>query len=180
MQMNLTQLCDRAGQIFSGTVVSVTADTINAGGGELPVLRYRVRVDESFKGQFSEEKGVTFAEFTMLGTMAQLKSQRDTVLPMLKQGDQYLLMVAPPGPAGITSTIGLVQGTFALSINSEKEKMALNGANNVGLFAGMNGINNANPGIARANSVSRSATPDRGPVPYSTLASLIRSALEAN
>jgi hypothetical protein len=179
MQMNLTQLCDRAEQIFSGTVMAISADSVSAGGGEIPVLRYRVRVDDIFKGQFPEEKGMRYAEFTMIGTLQQLKSRPDNLLPTLQQGKQYLLMLAPTGPVGITSTVGLIQGTFSLAINSEKQMMAVNGANNVGLFAGMNAANN-NSTLARANAASNLTNHERGAVPYSALAELIRHAVEAN
>ena len=178
LQMNLTQLTDRAEQIFSGTVLSVAADSIAAGGGQIPVLRYKVRVDDQFKGQFREEKGVLFAEFAMIGTMAQLKSQQESLLPMLQQGKQYLLMVAPSGPLGITSTVGLSQGTFNLSLDANKEMMAVNGADNVGLFTGMN-VNTSQTIAARANGANTITNQSRGPVAYSQLADMIRQAMEA-
>lgn len=162
LQMNLQQLCDRAGKIFSGTVLSVEASTVAAGGGQMPVLQYRVRVDEGFKGQFAQEKGVEYVEFRMLGTLAQLKAGHNGIMPVLQQGKPYLLMLAPDGPLGVTSTIGLVQGTFSLS--TDRPSMALNGANNVGLFNGMNGFS--------ANF--------EGPVSYEFLADTIRNGLEAN
>lgn len=179
MQMNLAQLCDRAGQIFSGTVIEVNADTVQAGGGDMPVLRYRIRVDDTFKGTFAEEKGVRYTEVTMIGTMSQVKSQTKSLLPVLQEGKHYLLMVAPSGPAGVTSTVGLIQGTFSLS--DDKIPLAVNGADNVGLFAGM--TLPANGGVANAltsNSASSLENHQRGPVPYNVLADMIRNGLEAN
>ncbi len=179
MQMNLAQLCDRAGQIFSGTVIEIKPDTVQAGGGDMPVLRYRIRVDESFKGTFAEEKGVAYADITMIGTIDQTKAGTKSLLPTLQEGKQYLLMVAPNGPAGITSTVGLIQGTFSLS--DDKIPLAVNGADNVGLFSGMNiSNNNSTPNSVQINSVSSISNHQRGPIPYNTLAELIRNGLEAN
>jgi len=159
-QMNLSQLCTRAGQILTGKVVSITPGTVTAGGGEIPVLTYRVNVTEVFKGPVQEEKGVQFVEFTTIGSIKQSQSARNKLLlPQLKEGRHYLLMVAPEGPVGITNTIGLIQGTF--EIRQGKKSMAINGVNNVGLFNGM--------GVT--------TMPNRGPVAYHELARMIHQGL---
>jgi len=60
VQMNLADLAGRADKVFRGTVLSAKPGTVKAGGGDLPVVVYRLRVDEEFKGQFGEgkEKGL--------------------------------------------------------------------------------------------------------------------------
>ena len=62
VQMNLADLASRADKVFRGTVISVKAGSVKAGGGELPTLVYRLRVEEPFKGDFGEgkEKGRGF------------------------------------------------------------------------------------------------------------------------
>ena len=47
MKMNLAQLTDRADTIFRGEVLSVEPGKIAIGGGTLPTVTYRLRVDES-------------------------------------------------------------------------------------------------------------------------------------
>ena len=56
-QMNLGELCERAGFIFRGTVLDARPGTIAIGGGQLPTVTYTLRVDESFKGDFTGQKG---------------------------------------------------------------------------------------------------------------------------
>ncbi|MBL4828220.1 MAG: hypothetical protein JKY66_11010 [Spongiibacteraceae bacterium] len=135
LQMNLAQLCERAEKIFSGTVINIKPGTVAAGGGLIPVLHYRVQISESFKGDFKAEKGKTFAEFTMVGTLKTHTAQQ-TFMPKLQQGKNYLLMLADAGPVGITSTVGLVQGSF--EFQHDKDSLIVNGVGNRGLFNGLN------------------------------------------
>ena len=44
----------------SGTVVSTPRETVTVGGGDLPVVTYRLRVQDSFKGTVEEVKGMRF------------------------------------------------------------------------------------------------------------------------
>ena len=73
VQMNLADLAGRANKIFRGTVLSVKPGTVAAGGGELPILIYRVRVDEKFKGEFGEGKQADFVEIRMVGAIKEPK-----------------------------------------------------------------------------------------------------------
>ena len=138
-QMNLEQLVSGADRVFTGRVVGMSESRVQTGGGELPAVTYRLQVDDTFKGQFEEIKGVKFAEVTMLGSIKHVKSGRHPIadFPLLREGNEYLLMIAPAGPSGLTATMGLGQGCFVVSRGPDG-KAALNGANNVGLFAGMN------------------------------------------
>lgn len=160
LHFNLQDLCYRSAQILRGTVVDVTQEYVAVGGGQLPVLHYKMRVTEAFKGQFPTEKGVPVAEFNMVGTLKNLKDGAPSIpgLPMLQKGGDYLLMIAPAGPVGITSTMGLRQGCFEVAGKAGQETV-LNGYNNLGLFSGM----------------QISTTQTRGPVAYSTVANWIHS-----
>ena len=46
LKLNLEEMTERADRIFRGTVVDIEVGTVQAGGGELPTVTYRFRVDE--------------------------------------------------------------------------------------------------------------------------------------
>ncbi|MEM6818548.1 MAG: hypothetical protein AAF578_07125 [Pseudomonadota bacterium] len=156
-QMNLEQMVNNSDRVFVGTVLDVTESRKQIGGGELPAVTYRIKVSESFKGDFSEIKGEFYTEVTTLGTLKNIAEGHHPItdFPMLQVGEEYLLMVAPVGPIGLTATMGLGQGCFTIT-GDESDKVALNGAGNVGLFAGMQ------VGVA-----------DGGPISWGTLSSMI-------
>ena len=83
--------------------------------------------------------GVKFTTVSMLGSLKHVKSGKHPIVdfPLLRTGQEYLLIVGPEGPIGLTAPIGLGQGNFSLS-GEDGDKVALNGAQNVGLFTGMN------------------------------------------
>lgn len=165
-QMNLEQLVDNAGRIFRGTLLDVREGTVQAGGGELPTTIYVFRVEEAFKGTFQTVKGEQIAEVQMVGGKVDSKQagtmRRLPVLPehpKLQEGQSYLLLTTAPSAIGLSTTVGLGQGSFTL-IGKGGNAVAVNENQNAGLFAGMN------TGFA--------AAPEDGPVAYSTLANLIR------
>lgn len=164
IQMNLEQLTVKSHQIFRGTVLDIAETTVEAGGGPLPAVTYTVRVDEPFQGEFETVKGVPVAQFTTLGTKKQHLSGQIPIagLPNLQIGGDYLLMVAPAGPVGLTTTMGLGQGLFTIA-GRPGEETAVNGFGNKGLFDGMTAS-----GIAAAS----------GDLSYAALATLINSILE--
>ena len=137
-QMNLEEMVARADRVFTGEVLGVSEGRVATGGGEVPTVTYRLKVIEAFKGEFDNSKGESIAEVTMVGTLKQILSGRHPItdFPILVQGGEYLLLVAPAGPTGLTTTMGLGQGAFAVT-NAGNVKQALNGASNVGLFDGM-------------------------------------------
>ena len=163
LEMNLAALTDRADRIFRGTVLDVSETSVQAGGGTLTAIRYTLRVDESFKGSVATIKGEAIAQVTMLGSLKQYHTGRAPIpgFPRLKIGSDYLLMVAPVGPVGLTTTMGLGQGAFSLYADpNTREVMALNGFNNASLFKGMG-----------------SGLPAAGPVAYGTLVEHIQTEL---
>jgi hypothetical protein len=142
MQMNLADLVGRADRIVRGTVVAATEGTIDVGGTSLPVVTYRVQVDEVFRGEVSTVKGVRIAEIKMLGKTSARRAgglQRVSVLPEMPQlliGQDYLLFTTQPSAVGLSTTVGLGQGSFAIS-QVGKDEVAINGAKNSGLYRGM-------------------------------------------
>ena len=157
-QMNLEQLVTQSERIFVGRVVSISESRVSMGGGELPAVTYRLAVSDTFKGEYEEIKGERFTDVTMVGTLKQVLSGNHPItdFPVLEKGTEYLLFIAQSGPSGMTATMGLGQGCFHIS-GSDGDKVAINLANNTGLFSGMN------TGFA-----------DGQAVPYSELANMIR------
>lgn len=139
LQMNLEQLLANSDRVFAGTLISVQEETVQAGGGTIRALAYTFQVDQAFKGQFETQKGVQIATFKTIGTLKQLENKRPPIpgFPLFHSGQRYLLMVGPDGPAGLTSTAGLGQGSFEID-GREGHEVAKNLFNNAGLFRGMN------------------------------------------
>lgn len=158
MQMNLAQMINSSQKVFVGTVVDVTESRVAVGGGEVPAVTYKLRVDDTFKGTYEEIKGVKYTDVMMVGSVRHIKEGKHPIsdFPLLQTGTQYLMLVAQPGPSGLTTTMGLGQGLFSLT-GEPGAKVALNGADNHGLFSGMS-----------------TGFPDGVAVPYDELAALIR------
>ncbi len=164
MQMNLEDLCQRAGQVFRGTVLDVEDGTVEVGGGQLPTLTFVIRVDEAFKGEFPTEKEVPVIEIRTLGKLPVRKSGSVRWVPSvpgppeLTVGSSYLLFVTAPSAIGLSNTVGLGQGRFHLAGDPERET-AVNEVDNLGL----------------ASPSRLVGAPPRGPIPYERLAAEIRA-----
>ena len=173
MQLNLGEMVQRADRIYRGEVLSVRAATVDAGGGQLPITVYRLRVDEAFRGEFTEVKGIRIAELRTFGKLAPKTSGalRSAVvlpqMPALEEGRTYLLLTTRTSAIGLSTTVGLGQGAFRIT-QVGKEEQAVNEANNTGLFRDM-----AGPPV---RGIARAAVPEAagGPVAYAELASRIR------
>jgi len=166
-QMNLADLANRADKVFRGTVISVKAGSVKAGGGELPILVYRLRVEEPFKGDFGEGKEKGLVEIRMVGE-AKVKAAsgpqrfglwRD--VPRLQRGQEYVLFATRPSSIGLSTTVGLGQGAFRI-LGAGKDEKAVNAFDNLGLGRGMPEAPFPSAG---------------GPVPYADLARAIRAVL---
>ena len=159
-QMNLDQLVDNAGNVADVTIVNMTTGTVSVGGTTLPTVTVQAKVNEPFKGDFTEVKGDLVLEITMVGTVKdtgiQVGDQRSfSALPQLPQlvvGGQYILMTTPPSAIGLSTTVGLGQGAFRVYEESKVE-MVVNEFNNSGLFNGM-GIQSNGGAITREELVA--------------------------
>ena len=58
-------------------------------------------------------------------------------LPRFEQGHDYLILATTPSAAGLSTTVGLGQGAFKVG-GKVGQEIAVNGNNNIGLYAGMN------------------------------------------
>lgn len=166
MQMNLQDLVERSDRIFRGTVLDAREGTVAAGGGQLPVITYRIRVEESFKGTYDNVKGVQIAEIKMVGKLkpsdaSPVRSLSPFAdLPRLEVGKEYLLLTTPRSSIGLSTTVGLGQGRFTLQ-GKPGQEVAVNDNHNFGLFKDM-------------PPSPTTSFPPEGPVPYQDLAGLIR------
>jgi len=146
MHLDLAALTDRADRIFRGTVIDVEQSSIEAGGGELPMVIYRLRVEESLKGDADVVKGdQAYIEIRMVGSIKDEELQGDLVrfdlfrdVPRLKMGNDYLLFTTPPSEIGLSTTVGLGQGAFAVYLQ-DKQDWAVNQFDNTGLGVGGGG-----------------------------------------
>ncbi|MEM7479770.1 MAG: hypothetical protein AAF481_01240 [Acidobacteriota bacterium] len=118
--LDLDELADQADRIFRGTVVSVDHGTAAVGGGQVPVIVYRLRVSEAFKGSFDQQDGQLVVDLRMVTSpeggdpASASRSRTFAFMPRLELGGEYLLMVTKPSSAGLAAPVGLGQGTFVI------------------------------------------------------------------
>jgi hypothetical protein len=181
MQMNLVEMAQRSAQIYRGTVLSATEGTVKIGGGQLPVVTYRLQVEESFRGDIPVVKGMRVAEIQMIGKSSPVRKGtlvRASVLPQmpaLAVGRTYVVFTTQPSTLGLSAIVGLGQGAFRID-HVGKQELAVNEVNNSGLFRDM-----AAPASRSARSLAAPAASvgasGAGPIPYNELASQIRNAV---
>jgi hypothetical protein len=146
MHFDLAALTDRADRIFRGTVIDVEQSSVAAGGGELPTVIYRLKVEESLKGDTDVVKGdEAYVEIRMVGSIKDEAPQGDLVrfdmlrdVPRLRLGSDYLLFTTQPSSIGLSTTVGLGQGAFSV-YSQEKQDWAVNQFDNAGLGVGSGG-----------------------------------------
>ncbi|MEJ2582157.1 MAG: hypothetical protein P8127_11080 [Acidobacteriota bacterium] len=146
MHLDLAAMTDRADRIFRGTVVDVEQSSIEAGGGELPMVIYRLKVEDSLKGEADVVKGdEAYVEIHMVGSIKDEALQGDLVhfdmfrdVPRLRMGSDYLLFTTPPSAIGLSTTVGLGQGAFSV-YSQDKQDWAVNQFDNAGLGIGGGG-----------------------------------------
>jgi hypothetical protein len=138
LKMSLNEMCDRAGSIFRGKVVSASPGSVQAGGATLDTIDYVIEVSEEFKGSFESKDDKSFATVRMFapgkdrtedGLRRFAKLAAD--LPQLEVGGDYLLLTTTPGPSGLSTTVGLGQGCFSVS-----KETAVNELGNLGIYDG--------------------------------------------
>jgi hypothetical protein len=134
--MTLQDLVTRADQIVRGTVIASDESTVSAGGGAVPIVTYRIRVEESLKGGAAAGETI---EVRLLGRPKQAiggslrRGPFFNDLPQFTVGSDYLFVLTRPSAIGLSTTVGLRQGLFELRGRRGAE-LAVNGANNLGLF----------------------------------------------
>jgi hypothetical protein len=178
MQLNLAELVNRADRIFRGRVLSANGGTVDVAGGQLPVVTYRLEVDDVFRGDVTVVKGARIAEIRMLGKPRAVRQGNLRFvsalpeMPRLSIGEEYLLFATRPSAIGLSTTVGLGQGFFSIR-RDNKEVAAVNAVNNNGLFRDLVSAR------AAVQTMSVSATPAGGPIAYDVLSRLIRDLVAA-
>jgi hypothetical protein len=160
IHMTLRDLVARGDRIVRGTVLAADEGTLSAGGGNIPIVTYRIRVDEALKGSVAsgeviEVRLLASMKQASIGALRRAAVLRD--LPRFAVGRDYLFVLTRPSQIGLSTTVGLGQGLFELRGRPGQEQ-AVNEANNLGLFSGL-------PGTP--------TTP--GPVAYASLVKEIRT-----
>lgn len=137
VSMNLEQMSRAADSIYRGVVIAAVPGSVKGGGGDIPVITYRLRVSETHKGS-PAGSGAGLAEMTMIRPPTNSLGQPVLEgLPSLAVGKEYLLFAGAPSKLGLSSTIGLGQGLFLVHASGPGEVKLRNSLNNRGLFRGM-------------------------------------------
>lgn len=162
IHMPLGELVSRADRIVRGTVISAVDDRVAAGGASLPIVVYRIRVDEALKGSVAAATEIDVRLLAPAKSAVSGKYRRGTMLrdlPRFAVGRDYLFVLTRPSSAGLSTTVGLGQGLFELRGRPGQE-LAVNDANNLGLMDS-----------------PTASTRRAGPVPYDALVARIRALL---
>jgi len=155
---DLGHMTASAGRVFRGTVTDVRPGTVKVGGGELATTIYRIRVTETFKGEFATFKNITYADVEMIGSLkadSEGSPRHFSVfreMPRLERGRDYLLFLTAESRIALSSPVGMAQGCFDIDTSIPSQPTA-NRVNNAGLL----------PQV------------EKGPLPYAALAERVRA-----
>jgi len=145
-QFGVNELTERSDAVFRGTVIDVEQVSLTVGGGELPAVRYRLKVDEMLKGIPDVTKeNESYMEIQMVGSLKSSETRGDMVrfsvfedVPKLTMGSDYVLFMTPESSVGLSVTVGLGQGAFDVT-TINKTDMVVNQFGNNGLGMGDDG-----------------------------------------
>lgn len=156
---DLGRMTASAARVFRGTVTEVRPGTVRVGGGQLATTIYRIRVTETFKGEFATVKDITYADVEMIGNIkadsAASGARHFSIfrdMPSLEMGRDYLLFLTAESSVALSSPVGLAQGSFEIDTSIPSQPTA-NRMNNAGLVADV----------------------AKGPLPYADLAARVRT-----
>lgn len=156
---DLKGMTSSAARVFRGTVTDVRAGMVKVGGGQLATTIYRLRVNETFKGDFATFKDISYVEIEMIGSakgVKQLAGARHFSMfddmPRLESGQEYMLFMTAESKVALSSPVGLEQGLFKIDTSIPEEPTA-NRLANAGLAADI----------------------AKGPLPYAELAERVRA-----
>lgn len=142
-RMTLGEMTANSDRIFRGTVLDIEQSSVELNGTELPVVEYTLRVDEAFKGSFDSGKDAGVITIRMLGDIKSKPADEGSIqrfsvlpdLPRLEMGRDYVLFTTAPSAIGLSTTVGLGQGSFGI-YTEQKQEMAANELDNAGIFQG--------------------------------------------
>ena len=159
-QMNLGEMTDNAANIIRGKITEIETGTVTAGGAELPTITYIVRVADVLKGSAATGSD-NLIRVTMFGSLKTASGggeiKRSLSMfegPSLQAGNEYLLFLTSPSSVGLSTTVGVGQGSFRFL----GDGTVVNEAKNNGLFRDMD----------------KNGMPASGPINYADLADRIQ------
>jgi hypothetical protein len=133
--MNLDQLAGNAARVIVGTCLGMSESATAEG---IPFTEYSFDVDEVLRGSAGQR--LTVRQFgrpnsaEVNGYTQVLKVQG---MPSYKPGDRVLLFLTAESSIGLSAPVGLFQGAFKVGTGANGDLEAVNSADNVGLFLGM-------------------------------------------
>ncbi len=127
LQMNLGTLVDASGVIVQGRVVSAQAEP-HPDYGSLNTVAVTVEVTDTLKGESTAH--YTFRQFVF-----DIRDRGTTI--GYKPGQEVLLILTSPSDVGLSSPVGMAQGRFLITTDAQGNRVAANGADNLGLFLKM-------------------------------------------
>src|SRR4051794_30740227 len=162
---SIDQLTQDATLIVHGNVTSAKVEPHPQFGNLMTVL-VTMKIDETLKG--TSQKSIQFRQYIW-----DIRDQLDSA--QYAKNEELLLMLGPVSQYGLRSPVGLDQGRFRITRDSQGQAMATNGRANLRLFEATEQRAQAR-GIklsARVTALSRQRS--TGPVPLSDLKDAIRS-----
>jgi hypothetical protein len=166
---NLAQMTDEAATVVQGRVLSVRMEP-HPQLTNLQTVVVTLQVDQVFKGQSAQT--YTFRQYSWDYRGA---ARRTGYAP----GQNLLLLMTKPSQYGLSSPVGLEQGRFQITADSQGQLVAANGHGNAGLFANMT-ADVQKRGIALSRSMSSLvAQQQSGPISLNDLTTLIRQLVGA-
>lgn len=124
LQMNLGTLVDASATIVQGRVTAVKPEP-HPDYGALSTVLVTIEVTDTLKGD-----GVT--EYTYRQFLPDIRDKGTTI--GYKPGQEVLLIMTGTSDAGLASPVGMAQGRFLISTDAQGNRVAVNGAGNMGLF----------------------------------------------
>jgi hypothetical protein len=160
----LDELTDEAAFIVHGHVVGVRVEP-HPQLHNLQTVVVSMQIDDVLKGDVPRE--FTFRQF-----LWDVRSIHDGAGYRKRQ--ELMLFLRPPSSYGLTSPAGLQQGRFAIQRDSAGHVTAVNGDNNIGLFATLPKAAQRRGAMLPAAALAL-ATQAAGPVPLADLKQAVRS-----
>ena len=138
LMQTLDDMVTEAQDVFRGTLKNQETVTVKVKGQDIKATRYLFTVSEMLKGQSNLSDNQY--EFTMVGSpgSAFFSNSSNTSFPRFENGQQYLLLMRAPSKIGLSSPIGLANGSFKITTLENNEEIAVNGFQNAGLFKNVN------------------------------------------
>ncbi|UCF35632.1 MAG: hypothetical protein JSU96_12420 [Acidobacteriota bacterium] len=141
--LNLPELVRGADRVFYGTCLGV--DTARDAGTGLVISQYRFQVHEALKGVNVGEI-IQFRQVAAGGVGISIPG-----IPAYIKGQKILLFLYPDSRLGLTSPVGLAQGTFQRSRPVGSSVGFKNPLNNSNLLAGLSSDDAADAGLSEAD-----------------------------